>query len=131
MTRTPRAATPVPEEAGEAVDAVPVLKRIEHAKTFAGIAAALLIAGFGFAMWAMSWATKGDVEKARAAASAEIGDVRAQVLNHDRRLPVVEAAAVDLKADTVIIRAQLFEIAKAVGARQVSPAPASPTQEQP
>jgi hypothetical protein len=77
------------------------------------------VAGVSFGAWQRDLATKADVEQERAAAAAAVEQLRAQTSDLRERLPVVERAVAELP----LIRAQLFEIAKAVGARQVMPAP--------
>lgn len=127
MTRHPRAATPIPDDPADVPETL--LSKLNGWKALIGFCSCLLVAGASWAVWQGTLATKADVERVRGAASAEIDLVRRDTLDLSRRLPVVEAAAHDLKADTTIIRAQLFEIAKAVGARQVQPAVIPPVQE--
>lgn len=120
MTRTPRAATPVP------VDPVPESLREKFERWKAAIAILVVVMGAVGSLfaWVSTRATKDDVERARATALGEFEQVRQQNVELGQRLPVVESATRDLKADTTIIRAQLFEIAKTVGAPQVQPQPA-------
>ena len=117
MTSTPRAATPTPDIPQPTEERI--AKRLEPWKVIAGIAAALVVAGVSFGAWQRDLATKADVEQERAGGAAAVEQLRAQTSDLRERLPVVERAVAELP----LIRAQLFEIAKAVGARQVMPAP--------
>jgi hypothetical protein len=121
MTRLPRAATPVPVDPGQPES---FLKKLEGWKVLISIAVALVGGAAAWTVWQTGLATKADVERARAGTAAAIDQMREQTLDLRFRLPVVEGATADLKKDTTIIRAQLFEIARTVGAPQVQPQPA-------
>ena len=85
--------------------------------------------------WAATWSTiptKDDVERVRAAGADALSQTRSELLDVRIRLPIVEERTKDLKDDTTIIRAQLTEIARTIGALQVgAPVKLEPAQPAP
>lgn len=84
-------------------------KLLESWKVVVLAVAALVLLGVRFETWQSNIAHADDVS----ALSARVG--------------VVESGMRDLKADLRLIREQLFEIARATGAKEVAPNPRGPT----
>jgi hypothetical protein len=130
MTTPPRPATPVPTIPPPDEHSPGLLKRLEGWKALLG--AAVAVAGAG-ALYA-GLATHADVDQVRAGVAAQLGAVQAEQQELRVRQAVVESGLERLgnslggdldKLDSKLERMgdQLLEVAKAVGARQVQPAP--------
>lgn len=104
-----------------------LVARLEPWKNLIAVAGILLAAGAAFAAWERKVAKAQDVDQVRAGVASQIGAVQTETQALGTRVTVLEAAVKelreDMRDDIRFFRAQLIEIAKATGARQLAPPP--------
>lgn len=100
---------PVDHQPAHVAGAEAVSKLISHWRAILGLLGAFIVLGFMAAHWESSHATKLDLGVTTAATQAL-----------DKRVTVTEERVKDIKAVLDRMDAQLFEIAKATGARTIS-----------
>jgi hypothetical protein len=100
---------PVDHTPAHVAGAEAVSKLIVHWKAIVGFLAALVLVGFGAARWEASHANKSDV-------SVVVGNVAAV----EKRVTLVEQRTQDMLQILNRMDAQIFEIAKATGAKTIT-----------
>lgn len=94
------------------------VKRIQFWATFVLAIAGL---GFGGAMYLSRYADASDVEKLADKTDGISEQLRNHISGESERMSVMETQAKNIEEDYHQVAAQVYEVAKAVGARQIPP----------